>query len=102
MGLTKYPLKRLEKALKYKNTYYFATACRHSLPNLKKQTNSIIANQYLSKFNQQAEESPFQAEFINIMQQEKIDVTLKSYIYSVPREVMCSDPPNSKTPWATS
>ena len=50
--------------------------------------NTVIANQYLSKFNQQAEESPFQGEFINLMQQEKIDTTWKSYIYSVPRGVM--------------
>ena len=70
------------------NTYHFNTACRHSLPTLKKQTNSIIANQYLTKFNDQAQQSPFQGDFINLMQEEKIDVTWKSYIYSVPRGVM--------------
>ena len=57
------------------NTYHFAPACRHSIPNLKKQANSIIAQQYLEKIIQQAEESPFQGEFINLMQQEKIDIT---------------------------
>ena len=70
------------------NTYHFAAACRHSIPNLKKQANAIIAQQYIEKFNQQAEESPFQGEFINLMRQEKIDVTWKSYIFSVPRGVM--------------
>ena len=70
------------------NTYHFNAACRHSLPTLKKQTNKIIANKYLEKYNKQAEESPFQGDFINLMQQEKLDVTWKSYIYSVPRGVM--------------
>ena len=57
-------------------------------PNLKKSMNAVIANNFLTKFNQQAEESPFQGEFINLMQQEKINTTWKSYIYSVPRGVM--------------
>ena len=70
------------------NTYYFNTACRHSLPTLKKATNSVIDNRYLEKFNKQAEESAFQGEFINLMQREKLDVTWKSFIYSVPRGVM--------------
>ena len=59
------------------NTVHFPTACRHSLPNLKKSMNAVIANNYLTQFNQQAEESPFQGEFINLMQQEKIDTTAK-------------------------
>ena len=47
-----------------------------------------MADRYLEKFNKQAEETPFQGEFINIMQKEKVDVMWKSYIYSVPRGVM--------------
>ena len=52
------------------NTYHFNTVCRHSLPALKKQTNRIIDDKFLEKFNNQAEESPFQGEFINIMKKE--------------------------------
>ena len=70
------------------NTYHFNTACRHSLPTLKKYTNNVVANKYLEKYNKQAGESAFQREFINLMQREQLDVTWKSYIYSVPRGVM--------------
>ena len=70
------------------NTYNFNAACRHSLPTLKKFTNKIVADKYLQKYNEQAEETAFQGEFINLIQQEKMDVTWKSFIYCVPRGVM--------------
>ena len=68
------------------NTYNFNAACRHSLPTLKKFTNNIIADKYLQKYNEQAEETAFQGEFINLIQQEMSDVTWKPFIYSVPSE----------------
>ena len=70
------------------NTYHLNTACRYSLPTLKKCTNNLIANRYLEKYNKRAEESPFQGDFVSLLQKEKDDVTWKSYIYSVPRGVM--------------
>ena len=54
------------------NTVFFDTACRYYLPNLKIHTNSIFSNKCISKFNQQAEDLPFQGEFINLVQQENI------------------------------
>ena len=70
------------------NTYHLNTASRLSLPTLKKETNKIIAKKFLDKCNEQAQYSPFQGEFIQLLQEEQQDITWKSYIYAVPRGVM--------------
>ena len=70
------------------NTYHFATAARLALPNLKKQTNMIIREKFLEKFNEQAEETNFQGELLTLLKEEKSDITWKAFIYSVPKGVM--------------
>ena len=70
------------------NTYHFETAARLALPNLKKQTNTIIKKKFLDKYNEQAAETNFQGEFFTLLNDEKRDITWKGYIYSVPRGVM--------------
>ena len=70
------------------NTYNFDAACRLALPNLKKQTNIIVKKIYLEKYNEKAEEISFQGEFLALLNEEKIDITWKSYIYAVPKGVM--------------
>ena len=57
------------------NTYNVNAATRLSLPNLKKATNEIVKKKFLDKFNEQAQSLTFQGEFINLLQQEKQDVT---------------------------
>ena len=70
------------------NTYNFDTACRLALPNLKKQTKIIVKKIYLEKYNEQAEVTSFQGEFLALLNEEKTDITWKSYIYAVPKGVM--------------
>ena len=70
------------------NTYHFETAARLALPNLKKQTNNIIKEKFLDKYNEQAEETNFQGEFFTLLKEEKRDITWKAFIYCVPRGVM--------------
>ena len=70
------------------NTYNHNAASRLSLPKLKKQTNTIIAQKYLEKFSDQANNLAFQGEFLQLLQEEQQNATWKSFIYAVPRGVM--------------
>ena len=70
------------------NTYNFDAASRLALPNLKKQTSQLVSKLFRDRYNRQAEETNFQGEFINLLNEEKQDISWKSYIYAVPRGVM--------------
>ena len=67
------------------NTYNFDAASRLALPNLKKQTNKIVSQIFMEKYNKQAEETSIQGEFFTLLSEEKLDISWKSYIYAVPR-----------------
>ena len=49
------------------NTYNFEAASRLALPNLKKQTNKIVSQIFMEKYNKQAEETSFQGEFFTLL-----------------------------------
>ena len=61
---------------------------RRAVKDIKKAANKHIAQEYLDKANQHANEMVVQGEFTVILAEEEKDVAWKSIIYQVPRGVM--------------
>ena len=70
------------------NTIVYETAARIELPKLKKAASNIIAQNYLDKSNDKADNLTMQGEFAKLLAEEQNDVDWKSLIYQVPRGVM--------------
>ena len=66
------------------NTYNFDAACRLALPNLKKQTNILGKKRYLEKYNEQAEETSFQGEFLALLNEEKTEAPSENRDFIMP------------------
>ena len=70
------------------NCVSMESSLRHDLPKLKKAVRQTIHEKFKEKFNCQAEKLVFQGDFATLLSEENLDVTWKSYIYSVPKGVM--------------
>ena len=70
------------------NTYNLACSTSVELPKIKETVKDVIANEYLSYFNDQINNLTMQGDFIKLLVEEEEDVTWKSIIYSVPKGVM--------------
>ena len=70
------------------NCVNFQASVNHQTPILKKAVKDAVAQRFKEKYNKQAQNLEIQGEFLQLLTEEDLDVTWKSYIYGVPRGVM--------------
>ena len=81
------------------NSYNFVSSLQQQTPILKKAVRDTVLKQFQSQYEKQAQDLQVQGEFLELLVEEGLDVTWKSYIHGVPRGVMSFAMRSATTHW---